>query len=260
METRFVAMFDIHYGRERVSNRKYRPIHDMRCIEPILKFMDDFKPNAFVFGGDQIDFSEISHWNKKKRLSMEGLRLIDSLHGFKHDVLDEVDKRLVKPIVKTYHIGNHTDWLQDLIEENPALSGILDLDRELALTPRNWNIIDLDKASRIGKLHFIHGHQIRGGENVAKAAVTQYERSIRFGHFHTHQVFTKTSALDAKDFKTGVSVPCLCRRDVKYARGAPNRWSNGFLWGYVFEDGSFTDYVSTIVGGRFYANGKIYKA
>jgi hypothetical protein len=258
-DLRFVAMYDIHYGKERLSTRHYRNTHSMKAITPIFKFMDDFKPNAFVFGGDQNDFGEISHWTKHQRLSNEGLRLIDSLHGFKRDVLDEVDSRLPKGAEKIYILGNHERFLLDLLDENPALEGILDIDRELDLTARGWKIIQMRDSAHLGKLHFIHGQQIAGGEHVAKNAVTSYERSIRFGHAHTYQVYCKTSALDANDFKTGVCVPCLCIRDMKYGEGKPNRWANGFLWGYVAKNGSFNDYVSIIVNGRFMANGRHYR-
>lgn len=259
-ETRFVSMFDIHYGKERLSGGHYKPIHNLKAITPIFKFMEDFKPNAFVFGGDQIDFGEISHWNKTKKLSTEGLKLIDSLDGFKRDILDEVDKRLPKKATKIFHIGNHTDWLFDLIDANPALEGVLDLDKALNLTKRGWKIIPLEGVSNIGKIHFIHGQQIKGGDNIAKQAVLAYDRNIRFGHHHTYQTYLRTSALDTKDMKTGVAVPCLCRRDLKYGEGAPNRWGNGFLWGTVYPNGNFHDQVSLITDGTFYANGKSYAA
>lgn len=259
-ETRFVALFDIHYGFERLSTRHYKAIHSMRAIDPIFRFIEDFKPNAFVFGGDNQDFGEISHWNKSRRLSMEGLRLVDSLTGFKREILNPLDKLLPQGAVRKYHLGNHEDWLLDLIEENPALDGLLDLNEQLGLAERGWDVIPMDKTSKIGKLHFAHGQQVKGGENVAKTGVLHWERSIRFGHHHTYQVFTKTSALDARDTHTGVAVPCLCRRDLKYGEGKPNRWVNGFLWGTVYPDGSFTDQVTVIVDGKFYANGKTYRA
>jgi len=146
------------------------------------------------------------------------------------------------------------------LEENPALDGCINLGELLALGQRGWRIIPLEHPSKLGKLNFVHGHQVKGGEHVAKAAVTHFERSIRFGHHHTYQVYTKTSALDARDVHTGIAVPCLCRRDLKYGEGKPNRWVNGFLWGTVFPDGSFSDQVTIIVDGRFSANGKTYKA
>lgn len=253
-------MFDVHYGKERLSTRHYKPIHSMKAIEPIFRFMEDWKPNAFIFGGDQFDFAEISHWNKSRRLSMEGLRLIDSIKGFKNEILTEVEKRLPQHATKVFHVGNHTDWLFDLIEENPALDGIIDLDQQLDLTAHGWKTIPLGKVSHLGKLFFAHGDQIKGGEHIAKAGVTHFQRSIRFGHHHTFQAFTNTSALDARDVHTGMCVPCLCRRDLKYGEGKPNRWVNGFLYGTVFPDGSFSDTVAIIVDGKFSALGKTYRA
>ena len=257
---RFVALFDIHYGQERAASGRLHPIHNTRALAPIFKFLDDFQPEAFIFGGDQIDFGEISHWNKHRRMSLEGLRLIDSIHGFKRDILDRVDRLLPANATKIFHIGNHTDWLFDLLEENPALAGLIDLDRELQLTARDWRIIPLDGVSRLGKLYFAHGHQIKGGEYPSKAAVLHFERNIAFGHHHTYQIYTKTSAIDATEVKAGIAVPCLCRRDLRYGEGKPNRWSNGFLWGIVQPNGHFTAQVTLIDRGRFYANGKLYVA
>jgi hypothetical protein len=49
-------------------------------------------------------------------------------------------------------------------------------------------------------------------------------------------------------------------RTAGYGGGAPNRWVQGFLWGYLDpKDGSFNDYVSVIVNGEFTALGKTYK-
>jgi hypothetical protein len=252
-------MFDAHYGFERLSTRHYKPIHNMKAIEPIFRFMEDFKPNAFVFGGDQLDLGEVSHWNRAKRLSMEGLRLSETIEGFRRDIQDEVEKRMAPKSTLLWHEGNHENWLMDLVDENPALDGLLNLQQLLGLGDR-WRFVPQGKTSRLGKLYFAHGDQIKGGEHIAKAGVLHWEKSIRFGHHHTYQVFTKTSALDARDTHTGVSVPCLCRRDLKYGEGKPNRWVNGFLWGTIYPDGSFTDQVTIIVDGKFYANGKTYRA
>jgi hypothetical protein len=54
-------------------------------------------------------------------------------------------------------------------------------------------------------------------------------------------------------------VPCLSTRRPGYGKGQPNKWIQGFLWGYVNSDGTFNDYVSIIVRDRFIANGTTYK-
>ena len=71
--------------------------------------------------------------------------------------------------------------------------------------------------------------------------------------------YCKTSALDIKQPKTGVVVPCLCSRSPKYGEGKPNRWVQGFNYGYIRPDGTYSDYVALIVEGRVIVNGKEYK-
>lgn len=150
-------------------------------------------------------------------------------------------------------------WLDQHVEKFPALEGILDLKTLLHLDER-WTVIPQGGATSIGKVHFVHGDQIRGGENVAKAAVLQYQRNIRFGHHHSYQVFTNKSALDLNGH-TGVAVPCLCHKGPGYGKGAPNKWIQGFLWGYVdTKAGMFTDYVTVIVNGKTIINGRTYKS
>ena len=147
-----------------------------------------------------------------------------------------------------YIVGNHEDWLNDLVDESPALEGIVDIEALLHL--QKWKVIPQGGSVNVGKLTFIHGDQIKGGEYIAKAAVISYERSIRFGHHHTAQLYTKTSPLDYQLAKTGLAVPCLCTKDPKYGEGKPNRSMQGFLYGYVNNDGSFNDYLVTIIDAQ----------
>ena len=132
--------------------------------------------------------------------------------------------------------------------------------RKLLSLDSTWQVIPQGKGFNLGKLTFIHGDQISGGEHCAKAAVTTWERNVRFGHHHTYQVYTKTSALDIKLGRTGVAVPCLCTKDPKYGEGKANRWQQGFNFGYLLEDGTFRDYVALIIDGKAVVEGKVYRA
>lgn len=146
-----------------------------------------------------------------------------------------------------------------MLDDDPALEGLIDLDTLLHLTEDGTRLREFSDPHNIGKVTFIHGHEICGGEHVAKAAVINYERSIRFGHHHTYQTYTKTSAIDQKLGKTGIAVPCLCSKGPKYGEGKPNRWVQGFNFGYIHPNGEFTDYIGVIVDGRFVWNGKVYR-
>jgi len=99
----------------------------------------------------------------------------------------------------------------------------------------------------------------QGGENCAKWATVAYEANVRFGHYHTFQTYSKTSAIDSNGH-TGIAVPCLCKKDPKYGGGSPNKWMQGFLWGYVnCPNNTYNDYVTVIINGQATIAGKVYR-
>lgn len=249
---KFVALYDLHYGYERKSGHKM-PLHDQKALDAVLEFIDDFEPDHIVLGGDMLDCGCISHHNHGKPGAVEGFRLLGDAKEMREAVikpLEAYDAEL------TYIVGNHEDWLTDLSDMIPALEGIVGLKPLLELGDK-WKIVEQGDSHKIGKLIFIHGDQIKGGENAAKNAVMAYERNIRLGHFHCYQTYSKTSASDMHGH-TGVVVPCLCKKAPRYGGGAPNKWMQGFNWGYIGEN-CFSDYVSIIVNGKFFALDKEYK-
>ncbi len=253
---KFVALFDAHIGYERNSSRHKVALHDERAINVAMQFIEDFKPHHVVLGGDILDCGSISHHRKGNPGQLEGLRLLAEA--------EEARAMLIKPIEQAvkgrliYQIGNHEDWLNDAVDDCPTLEGIITVEALLKLSPR-WEVIPQGKAAKLGKLTFIHGDTVGGGQNPALAAVTAYERNIRFGHHHTFQVATKTTPVDSNGH-TGIAVPCLCKKDARYNQKRPNKWMQGFLWGYVDgPEGSFNDYVSIIVNGKAMINGKLYR-
>jgi len=252
--TKFAFLTDLHFGYERKSRHKY-PSHDLKAFGAAFAFLEDFKPDVLILGGDILDCSVISHHNHGKPGRVEGMRLLADAEECHAEIISPLnglgaDKRV-------YIIGNHEDWIRDLEEDMPGLEGLLDLDNLLQLD--QWSIIPQGKHYNLGKLTFLHGDQLRGGDHVAKAAVVTYERSVRFGHFHTFQAYTKTSALDIQLGRTGIACPCLCTKEPRYGEGKANRWVQGLNWGYVLPDGTYADYVSIITNGKMVASGKVYK-
>lgn len=250
---KFIATWDLHWGYERKNGHKIA-LHDIKAWRAVLAFAADFKPDVWVVGGDFLDCGVVSHHNKNKPRVIEGFRLQQDA--------DECYKEAIQPISKLAKdcriiIGNHELWIEQLLDENPGLEGIVDLKKLLHLD--KWIVIPHGGHTALGKLTFIHGDTVSGGEHVAKSAVISYERSIRFGHYHTYQTYTKNSALEYKNAKTGIAVPCLCSKAPTYGKGKPNKWVQGFNFGYVEKGGNFTDYVATIIDGQFIANGKLYK-
>lgn len=249
---KYVALYDLHYGYER-KNRHKVPLHDPKAVGAALSFIRDFKPDTIILGGDALDCGAVSHHNHGKPGRIEGLRILADAKIFREEVLDELE-RIGKDLI--YIVGNHEKWLNDLMEEEPGLEGILDLESILGL--EKWKVIPHGGYHHLGKLTFIHGDQLRSNEYCAKYAVLAYQRNIRFGHFHTFQSFTMTSACDTNMGRTGVAVPCLCRKDPSYGNSAPNKWVQGFNYGYLWDNGNFNDYTPIIVGGQFMANNTLY--
>lgn len=250
---KFLALYDIHWGYERKGGHKV-PLHDIKAVNIAIEFAKDFKPDHVIIGGDALDCGCVSHHNHGKPGATEGMKLIEDAAGLRDNVIRPLEALKAKSY--TYVRGNHEGWLTDLEEMIPALEGMLDVDKLLELND-SWKVIPQGESHKLGKLVFVHGDQIKGGEHSAKWAAMAYEKNIRFGHFHTYQVYTKTSAFDANGH-TGVAVPCLCKKNPGYGGGSPNRWAQGFLWGYTDKQ-SFNDYVSIIVNGTAMINGKEYK-
>jgi hypothetical protein len=252
--TRFIAVFDYHYGHE-WKDGALMPLHDADAMALVLQFAEDFKPDVFYLGGDVLDCSAVNHHNAEFPGRLEGLRLGRDMQELKETLIIPVSRLAARCV---YQIGNHEAWIQRLFDHVPGISDTFSLHTNLGLNAPQWEVLSQGSVFHLGKLYFIHGDQIRSSAYPARWAVEAYGRSIRFGHFHRAQVHTKISALDVSDVHTGIAVPGLCRRDPAYARSSPNQWMLGFLWGYVFDDGSFTDYLTCIVNGRFAANNRVY--
>jgi metallophosphoesterase superfamily enzyme len=253
MET-FLGLYDLHHGYERRGGHKVA-LHDPKALNIALKFAKDFQPDHVILGGDILDSGCVSHHNHGKPGATEGLRLVEDSKELRETLIKPIDA--LKPKTKTYIIGNHEDWLNDLVVKIPALEGIVEVKNLLNLSD-DWRIVPNGDAFKLGKIVFIHGDQIKGGMYPARASVEAYQRNVFMGHFHTHQCFTRVAALD-KQGHTGTVVPCLCRKDPMYGGGAPNRWLQGFVYGYINSDKTFNAYVVVIIDGKCIVNGKVYK-
>ncbi len=256
---KFIGLFDLHCGWEYThvrGERVVQPTMNEQAIRLALDFAQDFKPDVIIFGGDQINCAPISHWNKDAMGRVGNFTLKDEL-----DWLDDVvlgGLRFKHKVRRVWHRGNHERWFEDVLDNNPGLRGLTNIEKYLQLEKRGYEIYDYGECSQIGKLHFIHGDTINGGINVARNAALRYGRNMRFGHFHTYQAYTLHNPIDNDDIRSCVSVPCLANRGPQYGRNAPNTHVNGWLWGY--EDGDrYWDQVALVVGGKSVVEGKVYE-
>lgn len=257
---RFIAVFDPHYGFEKRRGR-LSPLHDQRAVDALLAFSSDFKPHHIILGGDILDCGAVSHHNHGKPRAIEGMRLIKDAEIAKKELIVPLERTAARPHRgrgrRVYLIGNHEDWLSQLLDKEPGLEGLVDA--PALLDVEDYEVLDQGEVAKFGHLHFIHGDTVGSVENVAKAAVTNYDVSIAFGHHHTAQVFTKTSAITTELPKQGIAVGCLCHKAPLYGKLRPNRWCQGFLSGVIMDDGYFFAHHTNIIDGRCVVGGKEYK-
>lgn len=263
---KFAAIMDTHLGWERTGYRHYKPIHDERAIACAMNLISDFKPDDIILNGDIMDCGPASRHIRAQgnRRQIEGLRLLKDFELTRETFIKPISKLVSGR--KVYKKGNHEAWVDLLVDQDPeALEGLVDDFNGLLQLPKDWELTETGKLSHLGKLWFAHGETINnrtmsGGPVLsARAAVMMYQRNIRIGHFHTLQQFTMTSAIDEQLPKTGMTCPCLCRKDPPYTGSRPNQWVQGLLLGY-WDETSFHDFPVIIIRGKTTWNGKVYKA
>lgn len=240
-----IAVFDLH-----------APEHVKPLWKNILKLCADAKPDVFIFGGDNMDMQELSHWihGRGDMRTLEGKRIKQEYQNFQRDILDPLEKVLKKSCEKHYMFGNHEDWAELAINQNPQGEGYWEVQNNLDLS--KWKVYKYGEIVKVGKMHFIHGTYTN--DSHAKKHVTTYERNIFYGHLHDFQTYTKITPVD-NDPHMGMSIPCACHLNPDYMRNKPNRWLNGFLIFEINDDGTFQAHPIISTDGSFSYAGKNYK-
>jgi predicted phosphodiesterase len=234
------------------------PNEDKPSVRAVLSMMNDVAFDGLIIIGDFLDMASISHWNKAKRLTSEGLRLKQQ-YAQGNALLDEICKRLPKGADMRWLDGNHEDWYYQLIEENPTLEGLLDPHDELHLRDRGFTEIRRyghDQFTRLGKLWLMHG--IYTTRYHAKKHLDEIKHNVMYGHLHDIQVYSSASVARELAFQA-YCIGCLANVEPEYMRGRPNNWSHGFGVVCVFPDGKFQADVIRIINGRFIYNGTLYQ-
>lgn len=249
-----VALFDMHLKTTPADKAECGWFPDISTsLTATLHFCADFKPDITILGGDILDLPEISKYTERKKITRERLRLN---HTFElaNLILDEVDAFTQKEVV--FFEGNHEAWLRMYIDENPALDGLISLEKNLKFKERKYKFIPENKAYKLGHARFIHGWYF--GLHHAKKTVNEMGDNVFYGHVHDVQAHTKAN-YEQKPI-IGYSMGCLCDLDPIWRKGRPNRWVNGFGVFYFSSDGAFTFYNPIIIGGKFWWNGRQYTA
>lgn len=256
---RVVLLPDIHH-----------PHHNKAAIGAVFQFIKYFKPHAVNILGDAMNMDAVNHWKQERgnKKYFEGKRLLKEYENFDNEILTPLEQILPENCEKTFMFGNHEEWVNYLIDKNPQLEGLVEIELCLGLRERGWEVIpwiayDEKVGSyqrgikRYGKLLTFHG-QYTTKYHSAKTAES-YGKSCAYAHTHDLQLYTKVTVDDHRDYHTAQSIGCLCNRSPEYMKGRMNKWVNAFGVLYIHDDDNYNLYVPVIINGKFCFEGKIFR-
>lgn len=229
-------------------------------IKLIVKFTKYFKPDIRIHLGDLLHLDCISHHTKGQVRLREGKRLADA-YRLGNEYLNQLDAACGKKCKTVYIMGNHDDWVDQLIEADPnGYEGLVEFADRLRMLERGYTVIPINQHYKFGKLHFIHGNQLANGSYVsqyhAKKAVELYNAHVVYGHNHTHQVYHKVTPF--QEVWQATAIPMLGSVNPEYMKSRPSAWMNGFHTAYVMDNGNFNDTVIKIFNNHFCFEGKVF--
>jgi hypothetical protein len=234
-----LGIWDLHY-----------PLQDTILWDNILKEVRSFKPDVLVLGGDNMNMTAVDHWLHDKGLvrKLEGRRVQDEYEGFTKDIMKPLERILKSDCHKIWLDGNHENWIELAIDKNPQGEGYWEIENNLHLKAKGWEVVPYGKFAKVGKLYLIHGQYT----NIyhARKTVDVYEKSIMYGHDHTYQVFTKSTPV-GNEAHSGIAVPCACGLNPDYQGNKPSAWVNGFVEFFIQTNGNFNVYPIVAINGHF---------
>ena len=239
------------------------PFHDRAAWSCVLQAIKMVKPDGFINLGDFTEGESVAHWQwkKKKRPPLDyQLKDIDAEIGIVNGFWDDLDAVLDKCKVKerVYIMGNHDDWWDRMVEENPFLeftrhdygSGYLFKDA-FRLSKRGYHVVPIGDHYQIGKLYFSHGEHCRSALLSSRWHCLHGGVNMIYGHFHDVQEYS-ISHLDGnkgawcigclKSFKHEDANQWLIRRSIN--------WSHAFAVVDFWTGGLFTVHTVRIIDGR----------
>ena len=243
----------VNVKRVIVTPDKHFPYHDVPAINVLCKVIKKVKPQAYIDLGDVGEWESVSHWQwkKKKRPPLEyQIPFIDKDVASVNAGLDIIDKALASVNCNEKYMieGNHDDWLNRFVLENPYLEQY-GFKTAVKLEERGYKYYENGQYLKMGKLYFYHGNHYSGITH-ARNHLLRLGCNVMYGHHHDLQ---QSSITHMDGVKSAWSIGCL--KDMSpeandFLQNRNTNWAHAFAIVDFFDNGYFTVHVLQIIDGR----------
>jgi len=216
---------DIHY-----------PFQDDKVVEILYQVARDLQPTHLYMQGDLLDFYQLSDYRPPEdhRLTPDQADLQEALEmGTEHLALMQ---SITNAAERHYLMGNHEDrWNRLLLKAQqdsrlqhilrlPALQNVLTLEFLMGLKHLGWETYPyVDAPTILMNNRLVVSHGYRATIWCTRASLSDYGKSVIFGHSHRIQQFTRR---DLRGTDGAWSIGCMCDLNPWYRHHAD--WHQGF--------------------------------
>ena len=174
---------------------------DKHRFDALGEFIVERQPEHIVQIGDFMTYDSISSHNTRKRLTMEGQRLVEELRaGLEcYDRMMDPIRRLntsrarnrkaqYRPVLSWVE-GNHEDRALRYAEEHPEMYGMVDYKTTIPVVEDGWDVVPYRDHVQYAGVLFTHvpmsgRNQPIGSKHAVKNVIKDYDCPIVYGHSH----------------------------------------------------------------------------
>ena len=253
---RALFLADMHYP---LTIPAVMDLSNPKADTPLMNFIKDYDPHIIDDLGDFLDLGCVSHWNKSNARERENRRLKKD-YDFCNRWLDKLEANAKSMERHIRHEGNHEQWIEDTLDIDPVLEGMLEVSENLNFAERGVEWIRSGKHAKIGKLYSIHGNYKKGYLPAFPASAIHklYARNIICGHFHQNQTFSGSTPFDMDAHQVTI-LGSLANVNPIWRKNEASNWSNSFATAEIEPSGIFHLRVINIIKGRFVYDGNVYQ-
>lgn len=245
-DTSKLAWVDLHHKKLLVLSDIHFPYHDKTALMLALRDGRQNEVDGILLNGDILDCYQLSKFAKDSR--KPSIRAEMDVFRF---FIDQLKQRFPNAEIY-YKLGNHEVRLERWIQQNAQMfDGMFDLENLVNFRDAGVVYLKDNIGVKMGKLHIIHGHEIRASMGVVNIARTYYmkaQTNLLFGHWHQQQEYISRT-MDGHNVGAWAQ-GCLCKLDAEYTYGI-NQWVHGFSIVEMMNDkGDFRVKLRKIIGGE----------